>query len=131
MANFIDRLLDIAKRALDCANDSELANALDVGATRICNYRKGRALPNAAMARRIAHALDVPASWVTATIRRQKTLMASGAARETAKQVRQQSTRLREQARRMRETFNRPSRPSSREAVAPHTTRRSEAAGRQ
>ncbi len=53
MANLIDRLLDSAQRALGCANDSELAKALGVGATRICNYRKGRSLPLRAEARRM------------------------------------------------------------------------------
>ncbi len=103
MANLIDRLLDSAKHALDCANDSELAKALGVGATRICNYRKGRALPNPPMARRIAQVLDVPAASVVATIRRQKTLIRSKAVREGARQVRRQSARLREEARQLRQ----------------------------
>lgn len=103
MANLIDRLLDSTQHALDCANDSELAAALGVGATRICNYRKGRALPNPPMARRIAQALNVPARSVVATIRRQKTLMRSAAVREGARQLREESARLRAEARRVRE----------------------------
>lgn len=57
VAGLMNALLDAAKAKLDCATDSELASALGVRASRICNYRKGRALPNAWMARRIARAL--------------------------------------------------------------------------
>lgn len=53
-------LLDAVKGALDCATDSELADALGVGASRICNYRKRRTLPNLWMARVIARALKMP-----------------------------------------------------------------------
>ena len=62
-------LLDAAKDRLDCATDSELALALGVSASRICNYRKGRALPNAWMARRIARVLKTQAVEVLLRIR--------------------------------------------------------------
>lgn len=62
-------LLDEAKDKLDCASDSELASALGVSASRICNYRKGRALPNAWMARRIARVLKAQAVEVLLRIR--------------------------------------------------------------
>ena len=67
-------LLDAVKDALDCATDSELADALGVGASRICNYRKGRTLPNLWMARVIARALKMPAATVIASIRREREL---------------------------------------------------------
>ncbi|HET7199041.1 MAG TPA: helix-turn-helix domain-containing protein, partial [Burkholderiales bacterium] len=99
MVKLIDRLLDRAKRVLDCANDSELAKALGAGATRICNYRKGRNMPNPAMARRIARALGLPAPWVIAAIRRQKGLRRIGDVREASRRLRSESARLRGEAR--------------------------------
>lgn len=68
----MDDLLDAAKVALDCANDSELADALGVSASRICNYRKGRTLPNLWMARRLARILRVAPAEVITRIRREK-----------------------------------------------------------
>ncbi len=65
-------LLDAAKHKLDCATDSELALALGVSASRICNYRKGRALPNAWMTRRIARVLKSRAVEVLLRIRRER-----------------------------------------------------------
>jgi len=68
----INRLLDETKNKLDCATDTDLAESLGVGASRICNYRKGRTLPNAWMARRIGRVLDVPPAEIVAAIRRAK-----------------------------------------------------------
>ena len=68
----MNELLDAVKDTLDCANDSELADALGVSATRICNYRKGRNFPNHWMARRIARALNAPWAEVVALIRSAK-----------------------------------------------------------
>ena len=68
----MNELLDAAKDKLDCATDSELANALGVGPSRICNYRKGRTLPNTWMARRIARALRASSADIVARIRHQK-----------------------------------------------------------
>lgn len=68
----INRLLDETKNKLDCATDTDLAASLGVGASRICNYRKGRTLPNAWMARRIAQALEVAPTEIVAAIRKTK-----------------------------------------------------------
>ena len=65
-------LLDAAKDKLGCVTDSELAFALGVSASRISNYRNGRALPNAWMARRIAGVLKTQAVEVLARIRRER-----------------------------------------------------------
>lgn len=70
----INRLLDETKNKLDCATDTDLAESLGVGASRICNYRKDRTLPNAWMARRIARILDLPAGDIAGTIRRARDL---------------------------------------------------------
>ena len=61
----INRLLDAAKDKLACTTDTEMADVLGVGASRICRYRKGRSVPNRWMARRIAAVLkqDAPLSY--------------------------------------------------------------------
>jgi len=72
-ADSINRLLDAAKDKLACATDTELADVLGVGVSRICNYRKGRAIPNRWMARRIAHVLKLePATVVLAITPRRR-----------------------------------------------------------
>jgi DNA-binding XRE family transcriptional regulator len=70
----MNELLDAAKAKLDCATDSELAQALGVGPSRSCNYRKGRTLPNIWMARRIARALRLSPAAVVTLIRREREL---------------------------------------------------------
>ena len=67
-------MLDAAKAALDCATDSELAEALGVGASRICNYRKGRTIPNLWMARRLAYTLKIPPAKLILALRRERKL---------------------------------------------------------
>lgn len=68
----VPALLDAAKAALDCATDSELAETLGVGASRICNYRKGRTIPNLWMARRLAYTLKMPPAKLILALRREK-----------------------------------------------------------
>ena len=68
----MNELLNAAKERLDCATDSELADALGVGPSRICNYRKGRTLPNTWMARRLASVLKASPGAVVAYIGRKK-----------------------------------------------------------
>ena len=99
MANLLHRLLDAARDALDCVNDSELADALGVGAARISNYRKGRSLPNPVMARHLARVVKLPPGVVVAAMRRQKELRRSDLVRQAARQVRKESARLRDEAR--------------------------------
>lgn len=99
MVNLLHRLLDAARDALDCVNDSELADALGVGAARISNYRKGRSVPNPVMARHLARVVKLPPGVVVAALRRQKALLRSDVVRRAARQVRQESARLRDEAR--------------------------------
>ena len=61
----VNELLDALKDSLHCATDAELARALCIGQSRICNYRKGRCLPEIALARRMARILKVrPAAFI-------------------------------------------------------------------
>ena len=70
----INEYLDAAKAALSCRTDTELANRLRVLQSRISNYRTGRTLPNLAMARLIAAALDLRTGTVVADIRNERAL---------------------------------------------------------
>ena len=62
-------LLNALKDRLDCANDSELARALGVLPSRICNYRKGRCFPDMALARRMARVLRLRPGLLIESIR--------------------------------------------------------------
>ena len=93
-------LLDEAKRKLDCANDAELADALEVYPSRISNYRRGNTLPNAWMTRRIARVLDVSPGYVVAVLRRQRGWVTAAGGSQWALALRTaRSARFRRQAR--------------------------------
>ena len=70
----INEYLDAAKAALACRTDTELARRLRVLQSRISNYRTGRTLPNLAMARLIAAALNLRTGTVVADIRSERAL---------------------------------------------------------
>lgn len=70
----INEYLDAVKAALACRTDTELAQRLRVLQSRISNYRTGRTLPNLAMARLIAAALDMRTGTIVADIRNERAM---------------------------------------------------------
>ena len=65
----MNELLDALKDSLDCATDADLARALCILQSRISNYRKGRCLPEIALARRMARILKLRPAILIARIR--------------------------------------------------------------
>ena len=68
----INEYLDVAKSALGCRTDDELAQRLGVSHSTISHYRHGRYCPTVHMARLIANALRINAAEVISDLRKEK-----------------------------------------------------------
>jgi plasmid maintenance system antidote protein VapI len=62
--NFTNELLDGVKRRYELSSDYQLAKMLDVGCSRISNYRNGRSVLDWDMAFRLADMLQVDDQYV-------------------------------------------------------------------
>ena len=65
----VKKLLDAAKAATCSETDYKLAKSLGIPNARICDYYKGRRVPDEFACLKIAEALDLPLSQVIATVK--------------------------------------------------------------
>ena len=70
----INEYLDVAKSALGCGTDAELAYCLGVVPSRISHYRHAKYFPNLHMARLIARALNLSPAMLISDIRKEKAI---------------------------------------------------------